>query len=396
MIRPRHNPSARSLQIRTVGHPSAPIGMGEHVRSVFHALCEAGAEPLMVDIYGPRPGADAVLMSTYADALDPKLGDGINIFCINGDEVDGAFHMLQARNLRAPHSKNIIYPAWELDRYPDEWARKLEQFDEIWAPSKFIKSSIERSTKSPVLHMPLACEIGKRALRSRRRFGIRESSFAYLFSFDFLSYVERKNPFAVIDAFRILLTQRPYADVTLVIKTNNSDQRPDMKRDFDAAIEGFHDRVVVIDEVLSDLEMKSLVWLIDCYVSLHRSEGFGRGISEAMALGKPVIATAFSGNMDFCSEENAFLVPYIMSPVPPGAYPHWQGQQWADPDTDVAGALMIHLLDNPSAGSVVGRRARLNIRRNYSYLERGQEYLKRCQSIICNIDERDFQENCSP
>ena len=203
----------------------------------------------------------------------------------------------------AKGSRNIIYPAWELERYPAEWAEELERFDEIWAPSAFIRDAIAKAVTKPVAHMPLACEVHRRALRSRRRFGIRDSAYAFLFAFDFLSYMERSIPFGVIEAFRELIKERPFDDVMLVIKTNNSDRRPEAGARFQNAVAELGEHVVVIDTTLSELEMKSLIWLTDCFVSLHRSEGFGRGLSEAMALAKPVIATGYSGNTDFCRRE---------------------------------------------------------------------------------------------
>ncbi len=356
--------------------------MGEQARSTFRALKDAGANPAMVDIYGPGHNADQRLIATYADALDPSLGDGVNIFSINADEVDDTLRALKDRNLFSPGSKNVIMPAWELERYPEEWARKLERFDEIWAMSQFTKESIEKSTYRPVIRMSQASEVGRRALRSRRYFGIRESAYAFFFAFDFLSYVERKNPFAVIDAFSAVLDQRPYADAVLVLKVNNSGQRPDMKLQFDKAIAGLDSRVLVIDKGLDDLEMKSLVWLIDCFVSLQRSEGFGRSISEAMALGKPVITTGYSGNMDFCTEDNVFLAPYELIPVAPGAYPHWENQRWADADPDAAAEIMTRLLDDPSIGIAKGKKARLDIRRDFSFIECGNGFWDRCKVLL--------------
>lgn len=370
----------RDLRARAVGHPFAPIGMGEHVRSVWRAMEEVGLEARIVDIYGPQGEPDHELIAQYSAAITPVLGDGVNVYCINGDEIEQALSVLP--NPMTPGSKNVIYPAWELERYPEEWAKHLMRFDEVWAPSAFIKEAIAKAVRIPVLHMPLACEVKRRALKSRRFFGIRESAYAFFFSFDFLSYVERKNPFAVIEAFTALSKERPFDDITLVIKTNNADRRPEMKARFDAAIAPLRDQVAVINGTLSDLEMKSLIWITDCFVSLHRSEGFGRGLSEAMALGKPVIATAYSGNMDFCSEETAFLVPYRIISVHPGEYPHWSKQRWADPDVESATRIMCELIDDPKKGRDKGARARLRLMTDFSYLAVGLRYQQRIDELM--------------
>ncbi len=364
-------------RVRCVGHPFAPIGMGEHVRSVLRCLTEVGLDPALVDIYGPQGTPDPGLVADFGAAVTQDLGDGINIFCINGDEIAQAFQVLRARNLLAPGSRNVIYPAWELERYPRDWAEQLMRFDEVWAPSAFIRDAIAETVTIPVIHMPLACEVTRVALRGRRYFGIRETAHAFLFAFDFLSYLERKNPFAVIEAFAAVIAARPWADASLVIKTNNSAQRPEMHARFLKAIAPLADRITVIDRTLSDAEMKALMGLCDAFVSLHRSEGFGRGLSEAMALGKPVIATAYSGNMDFCTEETALLVPYELIPVRPGDYPHHEGQHWADPDVGTAAAAMLRLLDDPAFGRALGQRARSALARGFGYLPVGLRYAER-------------------
>lgn len=368
-------------RLRVVGHPTAPIGMGEHVRSVWRALDEVGLAAGIVDIYGPQGAGDAEFTAPFARALTPEAGAGTNIYCINGDEVEGAFGHMRHRNVMAPGSRNIIYPAWELERYPAPWAKILERFDEIWAPSAFIRDAIAPAVSKPVIHMPLACEVRRRALRSRRRFGVRDSAYAFLFAFDFLSYVERKNPFAVIEAFTRLVKERPFEDVALVIKTNNSQRRPEMAARFAAAIKDLREHIVVIDATLSELEMKALIGLCDCFVSLHRSEGFGRGLSEAMALAKPVIATAYSGNLDFCTAATAKLVPYALTPVREGEYPHWEDQHWAEADVEAATRAMRELVDDPDAGRALGARARAHLMTEFSYLAVGLRYLRRLEGL---------------
>ena len=375
------NSTAANVPIHIVGHPSAAIGMGEHARSVFRALREAGEEPWLVDIYGPAADADSQLRGTYESRLSAHLGDGINIFCINADEVEQAFEVLADRNLHAEASKNIIYPAWELARYPPEWAKILNRFDEIWAPSQFIADAIAPVAEVSVKHMPLACEIGERGLLSRRHFGIAESAYCFLFSFDFLSYIERKNPLAVMRAFEEVVRVRPKADLRLVLKVNNADRKPELFKRFMKAAEPFRDRMTLIHNSLSDLEMKALMWNCDCYVSLHRSEGFGRGLSEAMVLGKPVIATGYSGNMDFCNDQTAFIVPHELIPVKAGEYPFWQKQMWAEPDVQAAAEFMTALIDQPALGPRKGRAARINILSHFSFLSRGFDYSKRCREL---------------
>jgi glycosyltransferase involved in cell wall biosynthesis len=370
--------------------------MGEHARSVFKALREAGEQAMLVDIYGAAADVDRQLLDSYADFTTPWLGDGINVFCINGDEVEQAFEVLAKRNLKRTGSYNIIYPAWELADYPDEWIQYLEQFDEIWAPSRFIASAIQPKTNVPVVHMPLACEVGLRGLYSRRHFGIPESSYCFFFSFDFLSYVERKNPQAALEAFEQACDARPHADARLVLKLNNVERKPKAYERFKKSFGEYKDRIVLIEGTLSDLEMKALMWTIDCFISLHRSEGFGRGLSEAMALGKPVIATAYSGNLDFCNDDTALLVPYELVPVGPGEYPFWEDQKWADPDVEAASSAIVHLIDNPALGDRIGRKARAYMAANFSFLARGLAYTSRADEIWKTASAAEIRAGAKP
>jgi glycosyltransferase involved in cell wall biosynthesis len=373
------HPRRRDLRVRVVGHPFAPIGMGEHLRAVARGLAEVGVKAGIVDIYGPNGRPDDELLEEFGPSITPRLGDGVNIYCINGDEVEPSLSLLS--NLMSEGSRNVIYPAWELERYPEEWAHQLMRFDEVWAASAFTCRAISKSVDIPVYHLPLASEIKRRALRSRRYFGIPDSAYAFLLSFDFLSFIERKNPFAVLEAYSALISKRPFDDVTLVIKLNNTDRRPEMKKRFEAALAPIRDRVTVIDQLLCDSEMKGLVGLIDCFLSLHRSEGFGFGLTEAMALGKPVIATAYSGNMDYCTDETAILMPYELVPLRAGDYPHWQNQCWADADVQSATQAMLDLVDHPQKGRDLGARARLHLTKNFSYLASGLRYSNRIDEL---------------
>ena len=365
----------RDKRPRLIGHPYIPIGMGEHLRATWRALAEVGLDPVIVDVFGPSAAPDPALEGRYGPAIVPELGDGANIFCLNGDEIEPAVRALQHRNIEAPGSTNIVYPAWELERYPKAWAEQLDLFDRVWVSSRFTEQAMAKAVTIPVSYVPLSCEVKARELLSRRHFGIRDSAYAFLFAFDFLSYVERKNPFAVIAAFTRIVEDRPFDDIQLVIKTNHSDRKPEMKGKLDEAIAPLRDRVVLIDRTLRDAEMKGLVWLADCFVSLHRSEGFGFGIAEAMVLGKPVIVTAYSGNMDYCTEDTARLIPYVMRPVLRGEYPRWEGQSWADADVDAAADAMAGFVADPESGRSMGQRARLHMAQNFSSLAVGRKFL---------------------
>ena len=211
-----------------------------------------------------------------------------------------------------------------------------------------------------------------RPFLGRRHFGLPESSFVFLFGFDLRSFVERKNPMAAVEAFVRLCQSRPTLDTTLVVKVSGATDRPAAAiavrealahRTRDVGL----GRVILLERELTDSETKNLVRCSDAFVSLHRSEGFGRFLAEAMLLGKPVIATNYSGNVDFMTPEVACLVGYNLIPVQPEAYPFWQGQVWADPDVEEAAHWMRKITDDAGWRRALGDRASRHVRQTLSH-----------------------------
>ncbi|AMO98693.1 glycosyl transferases group 1 family protein [Collimonas arenae] len=354
--------------------------MGEHIRTTYRALRSIGESPAITDVYKlQHPDASETLEFSGACTDEPA---GINVFHINGDEVEQALKHLSA--VREMSGYNIIYPLWELAKYPEGWAKQLDRFDEIWAPSKFIQSSLEAACDKPVVHMPLACEVGLSSFLGRRYFSIPETDYTFLFFYDLRSYSTRKNPEAVVNAFRNLLSKRPYSKIHLVIKVNGVETNPEAFNDLCKTLGDLKQHVTLFQKMMTSNEVKNLVRCCDCFVSLHRSEGFGFGIAEAMALGKPVIATAYSGNMDFMAPQTAYDIDYKLIPLNEGDYPHHDGQVWADPDWEQASFQMINLVDDPNQGRLLGRRAQNHMKLNFNYRSTGLRYTNRFEGILLN------------
>lgn len=369
--------SSPDPKIVCAGHPSLPTGRGEDVRCTFRSLQAARVPARILDMYRAiEPDSD--LSHELSDKHTSELGD-INIFHINGDEVPRAAESFKLSSRSGQY--NIIYPAWELQIYPNEWAQHLDQFDEIWAPSKFIYEALINAASRPVLWMPLSCEVRFRSFFGRRYFDLPEAAYIFLFTFDLTSYVQRKNPYAVLTAFREILNRRPREDIHLVLKVSGGERQPKQLAALRAATEKYQNEITIIDRRLTDNEIHNLMRNTDCFISLHRSEGYGRGLAEAMYLGLPTIATGFSGNMDFMTEETAQLVRYRLVPLGPEDYPHAQDQLWAEADVDHAVQLMLQLVDDPAKGRALGARASRHIRQNFGYRAAGL----RCRDRIAEI-----------
>ncbi len=239
-----------------------------------------------------------------------------------------------------------------------------------------MKASMEQNLQIPInlVHHPINTKVPY--YQNRRYFGIKDNAYTFLFLFDFRSYIERKNPFAMINAFEKLCLKNPYIDVQAVIKVSGGDRSSKAGNDylkFLNQIKGNHikEKITLIDKELSEIEIRNLIRCTDCFVSLHRSEGFGLGLAEAISLGKPVIGTGYSGNMDFMNKNNSFLVDYELIAVQSEQYPFSENQYWAEPDLEQAVEYMDNLVKNPELGIKTGEKARLWIQKEFSYLSLG-------------------------
>ena len=371
--------SPADAEITIVGYPFQPTGMAEHARSTFRAFQTAGRTPRLLDVADANRAFDPDLERDFGPHLVATLGEGVNLFGVNGDEaarvIDRVGEAAFARGY------NIIYPAWELSRYPAVWGKVLDRFDEIWAPSAFVQQALEGVVNRPVCRMPLPVDLKLSGFLGRRYFGLPEEAFVMMFFFDFASFAERKNPGAVLEAFELLAARRPDADIHCVIKSRGG-------RESEAAQVALEDRLAALGPRaravygdLSDNEIKNLVRVCDVFVSLHRSEGFGRGMAEAMAMGRPAIATGYSGNLDFMPPGAGLLVDYELVPVAPGAYPQSEGQVWAEASPEHASRLIEQLMDNPAEARAMGARGKAFLREHYSVEALGRRYLARLQAI---------------
>lgn len=347
-----------------VGHPFAPIGMGEHLRSALRALRTARVPVRLLDVYGVSE-RDPELLAEFGQILVSQVGPGTAIFCINGNEVEPVLTHLGQKAEGA--ERRIIFPAWELANYPREWASLLERFDEVWAHSKYNQISFAKAVSRPVEQFALPVQLPARRSAGRRTFGIPDDAFVFLFFFDLTSFIERKNPYDALRAFRRACELMPEKNIHFVIKMNSSSAKPTDRDRFVEFALGFGSRVTVIDRTMPKSEVNALITVSDAFISLHRAEGYGFGLAEAMLLGKPVIATGYSGNMEFMHSDNSFPVGYRLVPVQKGAYPFGEGQVWAEPNVAEAAQIMSQIVRNPAIARQVGEIASRHIRQQLSF-----------------------------
>lgn len=331
------------VKISVIGHPFVPIGMGEQMRSFIRAAEHVQIDCEVVDVYQWAPRVDPAHQAIVGDREASIPTQKICVYHLNGDEVEPCVAALKARGFDFDAHINIVMPAWELPVYPEEWAEKLRRFDACWAISEFVNASLSKAGL-PSRFVGQAAEVDKRSFLPRKHFGIRESAFAILHFFDTSSYVARKNPAAAIETFRQLREKRPFDDLQLILKVKG-----DMATaDFIQSLAMQSQDIVIIDEQLSTFRVQSLIRCSDAFLSLHRSEGYGRGLAEAMSLETLAVGTGWSGNMDFMHADNSLLVDYNLVSVKEGEYPFGKGNRWAEADPFDAAVKLQKVIDSPA------------------------------------------------
>jgi len=346
--------------VNMYGYFSRWMGLGECARLYAHALLAAGHAVALHDVDIDIPHAR--LDTTLGPYMGVTSSFAWNLIFINPDHWEEALPGI-ARH--APATGRLIgYWFWELETFPQGWLAALDHVDEIMVSSAFVEQAVRKVCDKPVTRVPLPLVMGDDSGLQRRHFGLREDDYVFFCSFDFNSSIVRKNPGAVIEAFRQAFP-RGDEKVALLIKSSNGDRHLALLMQL-FALAAADKRIVVRDDLLERADLQALHRCIDVYVSLHRCEGFGLGMAEAMCIGKPVVATAYSGNMEFMTADNSCLVDYRMIAVQPGDYPHGEGQQWADPDPGHAARHMRALHQDRSLASRLGAQAKRDMARDFS------------------------------
>jgi glycosyltransferase involved in cell wall biosynthesis len=350
----RDRPQTWRDGVNVVGYVRSEKGVGESLRAHVRALRAVGVPHRLVDVIDPT---SANLDTTLDTTAGSDGSYSVNLIHINADVLPS----FAAR--KGPeffdNRYNIGYWAWELPEFPDTYHNSFAYVDEIWVGTSYCLDTIARVSPVPVVKMPLPLPSGNPSTKNvgRGHFGLPDGSFVFLFIFDVHSVVARKNPEAVIDAFRRAFPGRE--DVRLVLKYSHGDdafRHTLLARARDP-------RVLLIDTVLDRLELNSLIEACDCYVSLHRSEGFGITMAEAMTFAKPVIATGYSGNVDFMDADNSFPVRFDLVTLAQDYGPYRRGSTWAQPDVKHAAELMRLVYESPHLARERALRGQQDIRR---------------------------------
>ncbi|MGZ4303484.1 MAG: glycosyltransferase family 4 protein [Solirubrobacteraceae bacterium] len=359
--------------VNVVGYFRSELGMGEAARQLVSALETTGIPVLPIHgntIPLSRQG-HAYETATPADAVFP-----VNLICMNADALPEFAGQVGNEFFAGRYSVGLWF--WEVGLFPSRWVGSFSLLEEVWAPTEHVAAALEPVATVPAHTVRIPVQAPAFEPRSREDLGLPEDQFVFLFSFDYLSVFKRKNPLAVIEAFARAFV--PGEGAHLVLKCINHERDSPAHAELcDAAAR--HADITVIDRYMSPSDKNALTALCDCYVSLHRAEGFGLPMAEAMSLEKPVIATGYSGNLDFMTDSNSLLVDYQLIPIGPGAEPYPAEGEWADPDVEHASTLMRRLFDDPAGARELGARGATDIARTHSPEAAGMILHRRLESI---------------
>lgn len=380
----RHSPLNLTLVRRglttglnVVGYLTADLGIGESARCMVSAADAAAIPVALVDLKLPvkSPRTD----KRYAARLQDSNPQPVNVIHLDPPGAADIEHHHGASFLESRY--NVGYWAWELPEFPTSWTPYFAWFDEIWCPSDFVREAISIKSPVPVLTMPHAISFDRPAQDAaalRQRLGLPPDRFLFLFIYDLNSYSARKNPRAVLEAFRLAGLAKGGA--SLVIKTHGAKGNETELAALRAAVTDLPD-TTLITETLPRRDLYALQAACDCFVSLHRSEGFGLSVAECMYLGKPVIATDWSATAEYLNATNGAPVRASLVELTQNIGPYSRGQIWAEPDPAHAAEWMVRIHGDAQLRNRLGATARATIEKRFAPAVIGAAYRRRLEAI---------------
>lgn len=345
--------------VNLVAYIRADMGLGTAARGMAAALDAAEIPFNVINMAHGNYSSQTDLSWSHKEAAHSPYDT--TIVCVN---PDNSFYLRTQISPEILGERYVIANwYWELPEMPDEWLAEFEYTDEVWAASNFIKDAMSQKAPGPVVRVPPVVSVSGVKF-SKAELSLPTGRFLYLAMFDTRSVLERKNPLGVVRAFKRAFASND-ARVGLVLKFNNPDHEQPVMRELRDELAGC-ENVFLIDRLLARDELTSLLAACDCFVSLHRSEGFGLPPAEAMSLGKPAIITNWSGNVDYMTSDNCIPIDYKLVMLDRDYGPYKAGQHWAEPDLDQAAHWMKRIVAEPALARELGRKGQETIESQFS------------------------------
>jgi glycosyltransferase involved in cell wall biosynthesis len=326
-----------------VGYAKAEFGLGEDVRLLRAALDEANIANVVINAPW-QIAARQSIDEPAVEAADAGFNCDVMLYVMPPADTVTLLNKIGSRAFSA--RRKIGFWQWELGRFPVPAKLAIDLVDEIWCHSEHAATAFRQATDKPVIKVPLPVSVPETGIASRAAFGLPEQAFVIFTSFDGASSIARKNPLAAILSFQRAFPVNGSVNARLIVKAMNTNNDPLWRECMRKA--AVDERVVIIDTVLDRDVYYQLLRACDAVISLHRAEGFGRLMAEAMAYGIPVIASRYSGNLDFMTDENSWLIDGDLVPLLPGDYAFHQGQVWLEPSVEQAATALRECATDPA------------------------------------------------
>ncbi len=363
--------------VNLAGYFTSELGLGESARQIAAALDAAGV--------AATPVQGLLVPPTRQQAEFQPVGPqdahhDVNVIVVNGDQMPSFAKDVGPGFFDGRTTIGVWW--WEVDPFPfADWAPAMEWIDEIWVGTEFIRSLIEPHVDVPVWVFPVPVAVSKlETPLDRAHFGFGDDETIFLYVWDYHSTEARKNPSGLVEAYRRAFPDPAVSNTRLVLKCINHENLPEADEKVRLAAAG-RDDIQFIDRFLSGREKNGLLELCDCYVSPHRSEGFGYTPAEAMLLGKPVVVTNYGGTTEYTDDQVARLVQWQPSLVGRGALPYPPDGRWADPDLDDLAAALQWIVAEPEAVAAMAARGEARVRENHGIETTGQAMKARLEIV---------------
>lgn len=365
--------------LNIIGYTDGSFGLGEAVRLNIQAAKKHNIPHCLINYDKVKQNNNYEYSFEYS----------INLVQISFKDLKSFFELINPNLFKGRYT--ILFLVWESEYIDPELIENLNLFNEIWTPSTYCKSIFQKTYNNPIIIVPHPVEVYINPIYNPNTFQFfNEKKFSFLFIFSYHSSMERKNPFFLIDAFKTAFGDND--DVELIIKTVNADHYKKSKKRLLQYVSKAKN-IKIFDIELDKNSVNQLINKCDAYVSMHHSEGFGLTLAEAMYLGKPTLATNYSGNTEFMNENNSYLINYQLSHIEEPDLNFCAKTLWANPILSDAVDKLVEVYENYDLRKIKGINASLYVKDKLSFYAIGTIIKNRLNHLHTNFDDLITNQN---